>query len=57
MEKLTWDDKDLSILIIGYDGYKDVWDIDIKLLNKYWSNRPKTPIYNMVTTNNKNIKK
>jgi hypothetical protein len=42
MEKLTWDDKDLSILIIGYDGYKDVWDIDINLLNKYWSNRPKT---------------
>lgn len=38
----TWADKDLSILIVGFDGYKDVWDIDIYLLNKYWSNRPKT---------------
>ena len=42
MENSIWDDKDLSILIVGYDGYKDVWDIDIYLLNKYWSNRPKT---------------
>lgn len=37
-----WKDKDLSILIVGFDGYKDVWDIDIYLLNKYWSNRPRT---------------
>lgn len=42
MESLNWEDKDLSVLIIGYDGYKDVWDIDMYLLNKYWSNRPKT---------------
>lgn len=38
----TWADKDLSILIVGFDGYKDVWDIDMYLLNKYWGNRPKT---------------
>lgn len=38
----VWEDKDLSILIVGFDGYKDVWDIDIYLLNKYWRNRPKT---------------
>jgi hypothetical protein len=38
----TWANMDLSILIVGFDGYKDVWDIDIYLLNKYWSNRPKT---------------
>ncbi len=42
MDTIKWEDKDLSILIIGYDGYKDVWDIDIYLLNKYWNNRPKT---------------
>lgn len=42
MDNIIWDENDLSILIIGYDGYKDVWDIDIHLLNKYWSNRPKT---------------
>ena len=42
MENSIWDDKDLSILIVGYDGYIDVWDIDIYLLNKYWCNRPKT---------------
>lgn len=42
MDNIIWNDKDLSILIIGFDGYKDVWDIDIYLLNKYWQNRPKT---------------
>lgn len=42
MNNTVWDNKDLSILIVGFDGYKDVWDIDIHLLNKYWSNRPKT---------------
>lgn len=43
MEKSkTWDNKDLSILIVGFDGYKDVWDTDIYLLNKYWSDRPQT---------------
>ncbi len=33
---------DLSVLIIGFDGYVDVWNHDIQLLNKYWKNRPKT---------------
>lgn len=33
---------DISILIIGFDGYKDVWDHDIALMNKYWPDRPKT---------------
>lgn len=42
MDNIVWDDKDLSALIVGFDGYKDVWDIDVHLLNKYWSNRPKT---------------
>ena len=42
MNHLNWGDKDLSVLIIGFDGYKDVWDIDVYLLNKNWENRPKT---------------
>ena len=33
---------DLAVLIIGYDGYKDVWDCHFKLLNQFWGNRPKT---------------
>lgn len=33
---------DVSILIIGFDGYKDVWDHCISLLNQYWKERPKT---------------
>ncbi len=40
MNTINWDD--ISILIIGYDGYKDVWDHDVELLNKYWKQRPKT---------------
>lgn len=39
---INWEDKNISILIVGYDGYKDVWDIDVYLLNKYWTNRPQT---------------
>lgn len=42
MDYLKWEGKDLSVLIIGFDGYKDVWDIDVYLLNKNWGNRPKT---------------
>lgn len=34
--------KDISILIIGFDGYKDVWDHCIDLLNTNWKDRPKT---------------
>lgn len=37
---------DLTVLIIGFDGYKDVWDHDIELMNKYWPNRPKTYLAN-----------
>lgn len=37
---------DISILIVGFDGYKDVWDHDIELMNKYWKNRPKTYLVN-----------
>lgn len=33
---------DLTILIIGYDPYKDVWDIFFKLYEKNWKNHPKT---------------
>lgn len=33
---------DVSVLIIGFDGYKDVWDHSISLMNKYWKERPKT---------------
>lgn len=33
---------EISVLIVGYDGYKDVWDYCIDLMNKYWPNRPKT---------------
>lgn len=37
---------DISVLIIGFDGYKDVWDHDIELMNKYWPDRPKTYLAN-----------
>lgn len=37
---------DISVLIIGFDGYKDVWDHDIALMNKYWPDRPKTYLAN-----------
>lgn len=40
----------LSILIIGYDGYKDIWDHDIYLLNKYWNDRPQTYLADSVLT-------
>lgn len=34
----------VALLIIGFDGYKDVWDSYFELLNKYWPvyRRPKT---------------
>lgn len=32
----------VSILIVGFDGYIDVWNHSIALLNKYWTYRPKT---------------
>ena len=33
---------DVSILVVGYDGYIDVWNHFFELMNKYWSERPKT---------------
>lgn len=33
---------DVSILVVGYDGYIDVWNHFFYLLNKFWPNRPKT---------------
>ena len=32
----------VSLLIIGFDPYKDVWDHYFELLEKYWQDRPKT---------------
>lgn len=32
----------ISLLIIGYDPYIDVWDHYFELLNKYWPDRPCT---------------
>lgn len=33
---------DVSILIVGFDRYIDVWNHSIDLLNKYWNDRPTT---------------
>lgn len=47
---------DVSVLIIGFDGYKDVWDHDIELMNKYWPNRPRTYLANsMLNPNYENV--
>lgn len=35
----------VSIVVIGFDGYKDVWDHYFNLINKYWYNRPKTYLF------------
>lgn len=34
--------EEVSLLVIGFDPYKDVWDHYFELLNKYWPDRPKT---------------
>lgn len=48
--------KDLAILIIGFDGYVDVWNHDIEFLNKYWAERPKTYLANSeLRPNYKNV--
>ncbi len=47
---------DVSVLVVGYDGYIDVWNHFFDLMNKYWPDRPKTylatselvPIYDNV---------
>ena len=33
---------DVSILVVGFDGYVDVWNHFFELMNQYWPNRPKT---------------
>ncbi|MBA2796622.1 hypothetical protein [Streptococcus porcinus] len=42
--------EDVSLLIIGYDPYRDVWDHYFELLNKYWSDRPKTYLATNILT-------
>lgn len=37
--------EDVSICIIGYDGYKEVWDLFFEFLNENWANRPKTYLF------------
>lgn len=47
---------DISLLIIGYDLYVDVWNHYFELLNKYWTNRPKTYLAtNTLAPNYKNV--
>lgn len=36
--------RDMAILVIGFDGYNDLWDDYFTLLNKYWSDRS-FPVY------------
>lgn len=43
---------DLSFVVIGFDGYSDLWDDYFYLLNKFWSNRK----YDFYLVNN-NLKK
>lgn len=33
---------EVSILVVGFDGYTDVWDHFFNLIEKYWPERPKT---------------
>ena len=33
---------EISVLVVGYDGYIDVWDYCFELMNKYWNKRPRT---------------
>lgn len=37
--------EDISIIIIGFDGYKDLWDNCIKLILMNWSSRIKNVIF------------
>ena len=40
MKNINFDD--VSILVVGFDGYIDVWNHFFKLMNKNWPDRPKT---------------
>lgn len=33
---------EVSVLVVGYDGYIDVWNHFFNLINIYWKDRPKT---------------
>jgi len=43
---------DITLLIIGYDPYIDVWNHYFTLLNKYWKDRPKTLLATNTATPN-----
>lgn len=36
----------LTVLVIGFDGYLDVWNHDFMLMNRFWKNRPRTVLAN-----------
>ena len=39
--------ENVALVIIGYDGYCDLWDHYFELMNKFWGNRPyKTYLFN-----------
>lgn len=42
MQKNINTNLDLSILVVGYDGYYDVWTHFAFFINKFWKDRPKT---------------
>lgn len=42
--------KDISILVVGFDGYIDVWNHCFDLMNKYWQDRPLTYLATSVLT-------
>ena len=47
----------VSLLIVGFDPYKDVWDHYFELLEKYWPDRPRTYLAtNILTPNYHNVR-
>lgn len=40
--ELSYINKKLTVLVVGYDGYIDVWNHDFALMNRYWKDRPRT---------------
>lgn len=49
--------ENISLLIVGYDGYNDVWNHYFELLNKNWIDRPKTFLAtNVLEPSYKNVK-
>lgn len=46
----------VTILVVGYDGYKDVWDENFRLMNMNWNDRPRTILANgLLTPEYKNV--